>query len=337
MTRDLLPSVVLFALIASVPTSAGQSASIEWIELGTPDGPDAGGATSWSVEPHAMNAQGDVAGAYLRTIGEATYVSAFVWNRAHGFTIISDNGIATDINDRGDVVGVWWTCGPPMPSLSNPCRTDRGFRWSAARGLVDLGTTIVPAAINNGGRMVGYCEPLGGYCYRRSATTIRRLPAGFIANDLNERGVVAGSYEPGDQDGQIRAALWMSTTGVRTLDRSPDLEDNTARAINESSMAVGHGSGTEAETTIPLLFTPFGSVRGPFTNYGIAHGISDRGWIVGVIDAKPVVWRMGKGVTRLPLPDANASGAAYDVNDDGFVVGIMESEGVTRALVWLVK
>lgn len=42
--------------------------------------------------------------------------SAFVWTRTQGFTIIAENAVATDINDRGDVVGWINTCYYVCPS-----------------------------------------------------------------------------------------------------------------------------------------------------------------------------------------------------------------------------
>ena len=322
MTRALLPFIASAAVFASAPLGAQDSATIQMLELGTP-----GGSTVWvSAEPHAINAGGDVALTYFRTTGGGHGVSAFLWNRSTGYTLIADNAFATDVNDKGQVVGQFYPCAAP-----GACDA-RGFVWSASRGFIDLGT-MLPVAINNAGRMVGYCSQLEAYCLRITATNVRRLPSGFTAQDLNERGVVAGSYDRAG-GGEGRAALWMSTTGVRVLERSPDRSDSTAISINESSMAAGFGS---AETTMPLLFTPFGDVTGPHTPHGQALAISDRGWIVGASGGRPVLWRMGYGLIRLPIPSGTESGFASDVNDEGLVIGAVVTGERSRAVMWVVK
>ena len=301
------------------------------IQMGTPEGPDAGGATWATVEPRAINAHGEVVGLYERTLDTGVYRSAFRWTAQRGFTIITENADAVDINDNGDVVGYFYPCAPPVPNEESPCRI-RGFLWSASRGFVDLGT-MIPVAMNNAGRIVGHCEDLGA-CYRISATNIRRLPARFTPADLNERGVVVGAYEWEELGGETRAALWMSSTGLQYLERSPELESSLARSINESSMSVGYGA---ADGAVPKLFTPFGAVTGPFTGYGIANAISDRGWIVGVVDGKPALWRMGKKLMQLPLPEGTNTGFAVDVNDDGLVVGAVLTSRGTRSLLWIAR
>jgi probable HAF family extracellular repeat protein len=140
MKPALLALAASVAVVASAPMAARQAVTIQTIELGTP-----GGGTAWaSAQPDAINARGDVALTYSRTTGGGREVSAFLWNRATGYTLIADNAYALDVNDNGQVVGEFYPC-------ADGCEP-RGFLWSASRGFIDLGATL-PSAINNAGRM----------------------------------------------------------------------------------------------------------------------------------------------------------------------------------------
>jgi hypothetical protein len=183
----------LLALLVGVGSSnpsAQLGSSIDTVLLGTPRSPGGGATESAHVSPRAINARGQVVGTYTSYLeaefGGPEHRWAFVWSRTRGFTVIAENAEAQDINDQGQVVGQYWPCQPPMPEEGSPCEDPRGFLWSATRGFVDLGA-MLPEAINNAERIAGYCGDLTASCLR-NGNTVRKLPAGFGAEDLNERG-----------------------------------------------------------------------------------------------------------------------------------------------------
>jgi hypothetical protein len=337
MSRTFPVLVALLLGIASSATSARLQPGASAVLPGTPRSPGGGATESAHVAPTAINAQGRVVGTYT-WYPEADFDGpenrwAFVWSRERGFTVIAQNAEALDINDVGQVVGQYWACQPPMPEEGSPCERARGFLWSAARGFVDLGA-LIPAAINNAGRIAGYCSDVRVSCLR-TGTSIRRLPAAFIADDLNERGVVSGIVRRPIADGSIvfRPAVWMASTGVREL--SSSLPRGRVHAINESGTLVG--TGDDGSVDMAMAWSPIGGVVVPAAEGSTAIGISDRAWIVGIAGSRPALWRVGERLTRLLIPGTpDARGAAIDANDDGEVIGAYETEHGLRAVLWIV-
>jgi hypothetical protein len=338
MPRSFLLFLPAFlVVIGSSHTSAQLNSGIDIVLLGTPKSPGGGATESANMLPNAINARGEVAGTYMwceePEFGGCEHRWAFMWSRTRGFTVIAENAEALDINDQGQVVGHYWPCQPPMPEEGNPCDNPRGFLWSASRGFVDLGA-MFPMAINNAGRIVGFCSDLAVSCLR-TGRTVRKLPAGFSAEDLNERGVVAGLFQRRMPDGDIvfRPAVWMASTGVREL--SSPLPRGRTHAINESSTLAG--TGDDGRLSFAQVWTPFGGTAAPIGPGSSAYGISDRGWLVGLADSRPALWRVGERLTRLPTPVPAADGGAIDVNDAGEIIGAFTTQHGQRAVLWTVR
>lgn len=170
---------------------------------------------------------------------------------------------------------------------------------------------------------------------------MRKLPAGFFARDINDRGAVVGTNYH-ESEGH-RAAVWAANFGVRELDFGA-ARLGFPSAINESSIVVGSG---EKHATI---WTPFGRASRPWGDPGrpsTALSISDRGWIVGLAFlrgwGRPVLWLLGGRMIELPnrepdAPEGPAGGLALDVNDAGYIVGrIAVPFPHYRSAVWIVR
>jgi len=102
-----------------------------------------------SVQVTSLNDRGVIVGAmYFADIDRAVPIS---WNPRDGVEKVvgdlpgAESGIATDINNRGTIVGnIVYNMVP------------RGFMWSEADGFVDLGS-FLPNAINDRGQIAGTC------------------------------------------------------------------------------------------------------------------------------------------------------------------------------------
>jgi uncharacterized membrane protein len=289
----------------------------------------------------AINAHGQVVGEYRFADGRGDHLWAYTWSRARGFTVLMENAAATDINDHGQIVGYRYLCDPPLPKEGHPCAGQHGFLWDPETGFVDLGT-FRPVAIGNDGRMAGECQNRGG-CIR-TPSGLRILPSGFFPTDINDRAVVAGVWfrRSGSGPERRRPAVWMLSTGVRELD--PAGPDGTTWAINNGGVVAGarDGDTVRGEPVRATLWTPFGASLASQAN-AAAVGLSERGWAVGTVlpagarVVAPALWRLGKGLTRLPVT-GDVFGRAMAVNDAGQIVGeVGTPHGRTRAVLWIVK
>ena len=98
MQKQVVAAIPLLTLLFSTSVSAQDAQPqprIVAVDLGTlyPDG---------STEPRAINERGTVVGVARRPDLTET---AFMWTRAEGFTALVDDAVATDVNNRGEVVG----------------------------------------------------------------------------------------------------------------------------------------------------------------------------------------------------------------------------------------
>jgi hypothetical protein len=340
MTRSWFALIAVFVAVASSMTSAQLNAAVETIDLGMPATP--AGATELRLSPVAINAHGAVAGSFLWSDENGSeHMWAFTWTRGRGFTILMTNAAAIDINDHGDVVGYRYPCPPPLPEEGNSCDQQRGSLWSTRSGFVDLGD-MIPSAINNARRIVGHCADLAASCLR-VGNTVRRLARNFVAADLNERNVLAGTVVRFLANGDIvaRAAVWMASTGVRELDRGGP--DGRVFSINEAAMVAGTQRARDAAPgVIPqqaAVWTLFGGAGAPVGPNSEARAISDRGWVVGLANGGPALWRIGGRLLQLPTPRAlSGTGGAVGVNDAGEIVGSATTEeGENRGYLWIVR
>jgi uncharacterized membrane protein len=174
-----------YGIFPSRINNAGQvlGAPFVWDAAGTPQIFTLG-------TPNAINDRGQIAG----LTGEG---QAFVWTPGEGMTTFSGGGastVATDINDRGQVVGHY----------DAPSGGRNGFLWSAADGFRPFDRTVdgslLPQAINDTGTVVGRSDAGFGFVWT-AEDGVRDLntlldPAdptrAFVtsANDINDVGQI---------------------------------------------------------------------------------------------------------------------------------------------------
>jgi hypothetical protein len=339
--KPALLLLILSLAMAGSSEMAAQSESISTVQLGTPRDPTDTGAEASNVFAAAINGHGHVTGHYHFTDGRGRHVWAYIWSRRDGFHVISESAFAVDINDLGQVVGYRYPCVPAFLPDGRACGTPTNFVWDSRNGFTDLGN-FRAVAIGNDGRMAGSCQGTSRGCVR-TPSGVRQLPQSFFPTDINDRAVVVGQWFRRQPDGSQapRVAIWMLSTGVRELD--PSGPGGTAWAINTSGVVAGgrFANPTTGEAGTATLWTLFGPSPSTYPNSS-ALAISDRGWAVGEFLPSgssfvvPALWRVGKGLTRLPAP-THSFGRATGVNDAGEVVGEIGPNGRTRVVLWTVR
>jgi hypothetical protein len=164
-----------------------------------------------TTAPFDINNRGQVVGLYADTEPDAggslppNSIHGFVWTRGSVRKIDVRGAIGTaafDINDRGEVVGIY-----ADPKEGDPKGTTHGFRLRNGvfttidpPGAVDIDGTpgfqaTAPLGINNRGQVVGqYADARGLHAYLldkgRYKTIDPRGVPGTVAADINDRGQI---------------------------------------------------------------------------------------------------------------------------------------------------
>jgi probable HAF family extracellular repeat protein len=261
-------------------------------------------------------------------------------------TLGGASSYAADINGANTVVGWSETAGGAT----------HAFRWSAAIGMVDLGTlpgdarSRAVAVLDEGGQGGGQILGMSGDEGRWtpvvwsasgsiSALPIPLIPGSTIAlpTGFNARGDVVGSDAGGFQHGWI----WSEAGGMY------DLSANIQGGSNEGSASAVTGSElvvlTTRANTCKLaaecwrtylwnqttgygpLGTPGNDPEADVTGLALNEIGTVAGWVAsgGASGTTPYRWEAGKGFTLLANYSTGAShyGYATAVNSNGIVVG----------------
>jgi probable HAF family extracellular repeat protein len=238
---------------------------------------------------------------------------------------------ATDINERGEIVGSY-----------GPAEEDgRGFLWSGGR-MRDLGTlpgatTSLAWAINNRGQITGLSgytqggtNEIHGYLWERGTMTdLGTMASGYsVGLGINDRGQIVGANG-------IAAFVWED--GVTTPLPSLGGSFVIARDINNRGQIVGSSATADAASHATLWadgeVIDLGTLPGD--DYSEAHAINNRGEVVGrslntsrfPLGVRAFLWTSGAMIDLGVLP-GDASSHATDINDRGDVVGMSDAHAV---------
>jgi probable HAF family extracellular repeat protein len=181
-------------------------------------------------------------------------------------TLGGSNSEAVDVNDAGQVVGSAQTEHFP---------TSRAFSWTAAGGMIDLGTLdnsgspspgSAANAVNANGLVVGLSQLQGPNF--TAVTHAFTWSAGAGLSDLgtlggdnssakavNDHGQVAGTSQA--PDGVYHAFSWTAAGGMVDLG---ELGLDTAVVINNSGQIAGTTVGGAARAVLWTLAVPFASM-----------------------------------------------------------------------------
>jgi probable HAF family extracellular repeat protein len=228
------------------------------IDLGTLGKP---GANSW-INWGGINDRGDAVGMSETSVpdpngedicGFGTFLTCvpFLWRDGHMSalpTVGGNNGQASAINNRGEVVGYAETANadptcPPTPAIS-PVLWEKG----QAHPLPLVGTDPDGTAfgINNQGQAVGY----SGNCFFATHAVMWKNNTAFVLQDLggtrsnvayviNNLGQIAGKVRSAD-DTHYVAALWQPDGTLTTHEPLPGDFDAFATGINNLGQVVGN-------------------------------------------------------------------------------------------------
>lgn len=217
------------------------------------------------------------------------------------------------------------------PAIQNIGSLGGGFGW--ARGINDRGQ-VVGVSYNRVGasRAFVWSETAG----------MRELPTlgGWTSwgNDINEDGVVVGSADLPMYDG-TRAFRWTEAGGMENLGTLGG--GSYATGINAAGFVTGYSEVGTGAINHAFLWNPTTRTMvdiAPLEPLHVfAHGINDRGQIVGTIykgGIRAFVWSAATGVVVLPTLGgtyAEASG----INNHGVVTGWSETaDRKYHAFVW---
>jgi len=209
-------------------------------------------------------------------VGGGEFFRALMWTEREGSRELLDYAEATDVNDRGQVVG----------RLHAPGERDRGFLWSEMQGLLELSEMSSATVINNRGDVVGHRWERAGNVYvsravfwtpqdgARDLGTLGGVSS--TATGINDRRQVVGYSTIAS--GQEHASLWTEQDGML------DLGGARAHAVNDRGEVVGFTVGAGGRVGF-LWNEQDGMVELPLPEGGgdcRAYAVNNRGQIVGV-------------------------------------------------------
>jgi probable HAF family extracellular repeat protein len=280
----------------------------------------------------AINDRGQVVGS--GTFGMKTHPFLFDRGRTINLGVLhtgaSEYGTATDINNRGQVVGGSITAdgGEDSP--------EHAFLWEHGR-MIDLGTLggsfSRATSINERGQVVGFSDTgtagagLRGFLWENGTMIDLGMRMAF---DINNRGQVVGTGILGSAEEQ--ACLWQNGKLI-DLDIGP-VSWSDARAVNDRGWITG-----DTPAIVPAhaflwrsgTLTDLGSLGGDNIS---ALDVNERGQILGVSSGHAFIWERGRMIDLTPygmpeFPDINS------FNNGGQIAGSTYVDGTGYATVFV--
>lgn len=200
------------------------------------------------------------------TSGQTPDYHAFVFSNGAKTDLTPDSplGVATCINNRGEIAGYANGTGSPLNS---------GFRRSAdgsitALDFVPPGYLAQPRWINARGDIIGTSVP-GSFASPAGSSAVFKLPTLFgmplaTASDINDAGWIVGTSESWDHTERY-ATLWepnpdgtWTPRDLTDLINTPDILLDRAVAINNAGQIIvaGHPDGGDVPVGATFLITP---------------------------------------------------------------------------------
>lgn len=279
-------SFVSTELHGVVPTRAFRWSKGRLLDLGT-----AGGSASIA---EGLNNGGQVVGCTLdKALAKPFSMRAVLWQQGKSVVLPMlpgyNYGGASDINDRGQIVG-------SQTRKLHP-EQDRACLWEGGRAI-DLGTlpggfSSAASRINSAGQIVGYSNGRDNNVHAClwSGGKIKDLspPHAYYseANAINEHGVVVGAIEPTTQD-QPHVCIFRDGK-ARDLGALPGDDESHAKAINNKMEVVGESTSTRRQNGRRAFLWRNGEMKDlnrlidPASGWKLdeALAINDRGEIAG--------------------------------------------------------
>jgi probable HAF family extracellular repeat protein len=315
--------VVTFVLVCRLATAGAQATqNYAIVDLGLLPG----GAFA---EASAVNDRGQIVGWGGTATGES---QAILWDEGQIIDLGTLGGSmsrAWGINNRGQIVGESETATGDF----------HAFLWEhgVMVDLAEAGPFNRAFAINNRGEVAGHFQ-LDAVLWRRGTLIDLGIDS---AGDINQRGIVAGSTNVGDE---FHAVLW-NDGQIIDLGTLPGGTSSAGRAVNNRNQAVGesvventtHAFLWDGQMIELAALVPGGS--------SFARDINNRGQIVGesmsdvnVIGGAPhaVLWNGASAPIDLGTLPGETQSTAAAINQQGLIVGYSGPGGFAgRAVAWV--
>jgi probable HAF family extracellular repeat protein len=251
--------------------------------------------------PTGINNRGEIVGEYIIASRKESIMLRDRRGRITSFDVPGARGTeASDINDRGQIVG---TYSEDTPIVNNSARPrayllDRFGRGKFTRIDFPGARVTVAAGVNNRGQVVGgYLDAQGtphGYRWDKGRFTTIDVPgsSGTMVGDLNDRGEIVGVYsdDPNDPTGTTEAHGFLLSRGDFTTFDAPGVAFTQPSKINNRGQIVGSTLSDAALADFHGFLLAKGP-SGPFTPIDfpgaprtVAVGINDRAQIVGAYE-----------------------------------------------------
>lgn len=282
-------------------------------------------AAQESLPKIALNDLGQVAGQAV--FGENVF-HAFRWSRTTGIVDLGtlpgmDTSLATDINNKGEVVGIAGRLDESVPA--------RAVLWRPGAGPIDLdvsGNVFPTLKNNNAGQVVGTTTGANGFeqafSWTKTGGPVLLSGEGIAfsdARDINARGQIAGLLGRREFTGY----LW--TPGHSLLEFVGNGPVPFALNDNGTIAGVIQGLRRGFVWTRERGVVNLGTFAGG--EYSIAWDVNNRGQVVGEAgtfeSARAFLWTRQEGLvdlnTRLRAPPAGLQlVSARQINDGGTIV-----------------
>ncbi|MEV4702852.1 hypothetical protein [Actinoplanes sp. NPDC049316] len=243
-------------------------------------------------------------------------------------------GEATDVNNRGQVVG-YSTVGRKSPPVDR-----RAFLWQDGRmTALDLpGTDARADAVNDRGQIAGTYTVQGvNHAFLWWHGVVTDLGRGDAAG-IDEWGRVVGA-RPGRQGTPVPCVWYRGH--VTDLPLGP-ATSGRATAVNDSGWVVGDVMSEGDGEVVESAYLWRGGTVTDLGRIGVggstATGVNDRGQIIGVTgltnfsDPIPFLWQRGR---MTDLRDRGvAQGGARTIDDHGWLGGSATIGGESRAVLY---
>jgi probable HAF family extracellular repeat protein len=249
-------------------------------------------------------------------------------------TVVGGAGSAAyDVNNRGQVVG-YMAAG----------ETYHAFLYDAGI-LSDLGTlgngVSYASRLNESGTVVGtsYVDDQP-YAFTYANGAMTALPTGPLsyANDINNAGVIAGTFAGTDSEGWYQPHAYTYAGGAVT-DLGTLGYGSYGNAINDHGQVAGTAEidGPPNRPTDPFFYSNgvmqnIGNLGGIFSN---AWAMNNQGHVVGSAGATPSGGNFypfrafvydGNGLHDLGVMAKDGNSSAYGINELGQVVGFTDTD-----------
>lgn len=236
-------------------------------------------------------------------------------------------GSASDVNNRGDVVGQTLRQTGPLPFGFTPTAYvwRNGVREDIGSGA---GRSSVASAINDKGTIVGAVDGTA-YMWKDGVATSLHIAGNAV--DINKGEQIAGTYWTGGAIGSGQERPFVMRDGV--LFELPMLGTSGAGvgALNDKGVVVGYGLAPATSTTHAVLWQDL-AIRDLGTLGGrdsFADRINNHGVIVGrsqdASGARFMArWNVGGG----PIEKLQAGFVPFGINDHGAIVGSDQNTGI---------